>query len=92
MDNFSEYPPSIGERRADKAHDAALWSPRDALVALLRDIDKGVVNPDALVVVYRWKGDDGDLRSGFYAATSDVHVTIGLLSEAANKFSAGIGS
>lgn len=47
---------------------------------MLRDIDSGEINPDALVAVCRTKDEDGSYRTTFVNATPDVHVAMGLLS------------
>lgn len=39
--DFAGQPISLSERRAEKSGKAKDWSPRDALVSLLREIDAG---------------------------------------------------
>lgn len=76
--NFKDYPKSIAEIRSEQADDSALHAPRDALIAVLRMIDSGEENVDALVVCYRhWV--DGKARARFMQATPDGLVTLGLL-------------
>jgi hypothetical protein len=48
--NFKDQPVSVNEVRADRANDAALWTPREALLKVLRDIDAGVIHPKALII------------------------------------------
>lgn len=80
MDDFSNAPQSITEIRADKAENAALWTPRDAVIALLRDIDRGEVKPDAIVICIRELGDGpGKVNTLFRAACSDPHIAYGLV-------------
>lgn len=83
--DFSDHPISLAEARSEREGDASIWTPRDALINLLRDIDSGVTNPDALVCVYRFVDDNGDLCSRFVQAGPDVHVSLGLLER--GKFS-----
>jgi hypothetical protein len=52
MDDFSEYPMSLGEKRAAKQHDAGKWTVRDALIAALRDIDSGRFDPQHCVLAF----------------------------------------
>ena len=78
-DDFAGYPVSVSEARADREDDCRLWSPRDALISVLRDIDEGKVAPDALICVYRQRGDDGSMRTHFAAASPDIHTSLGLL-------------
>lgn len=78
-DNFANYPVSTSEVRANREEDCRLWTPRDALISILRDIDDGRVKPDALICIYRERGDDGSMRTHFAAASPDIHTSLGLL-------------
>jgi len=85
-DDFSNAPESIAEIRADRAVNGALWTPRDALISLLRDIDRGEIKPDALVICIREQGSEpGKVSTYFRAACPDPHVAYGLLLSAAFK-------
>ena len=53
IEDFSNAPKSIAELRADRDHSAAKWTPRDALIAVLRQIDSGEINPSEMVIAYR---------------------------------------
>lgn len=75
-EDFSEYPKSIAEARANASANAADWTPRDALIAMLRDIDSGKVHPDALVICFT-RGKD--VEPGFIASSPGLIVTLGLL-------------
>ncbi len=79
MTDYGNHPVSLTEARAQRSEDSRLWTPRDALISLLRDIDSGEINPDALVTVCRTKDEDGSYRTTFANATPDVHVAMGLL-------------
>lgn len=78
-EDFADYPRSVNELRG--TDNAADWTPREALVSLLRDIDSGVVeNIDAVVICYRHKGDKpGATRTHFVNAGPDVHVAMGMM-------------
>lgn len=83
VDNFAEHPISLTEARSNKSQDASDWTPRDALIALLRRIDRGEVAPEALVVVFRHPGDvPGAVQTGWTVASSDPHITLGILQRA----------
>jgi hypothetical protein len=56
---LSDWPISIGERRALSEDDCSMWTPRELLVQMLRQIDEGSFSPDGIVVCYFWKKDDG---------------------------------
>lgn len=78
-DDFADYPVSVSEARADREDDCRLRSPRDALISVLRDIDEDKVAPDALICIYRERGDDGSTQTHFAAASPDIHTSLGLL-------------
>lgn len=79
QENFKGYPTSIAELRSDKTGRGADWTPRDALVHLLRGIDEGRVEADALVILFALTAEDGSKSIGYRSATRDVHETLGLL-------------
>ncbi len=54
---------------------ATSWRPRDALAAMLREIDEGTVNPDALVICFRYP----DGGTGFMSSAPDVVTMIGIV-------------
>jgi len=80
MDNFKDAPPTIGEVRSDRSDSPADWSPRDALVTMLRDIDSGKITPDTMVIFWRdsRKPVDG---VKFYNVAKSAFDTAGLISE-----------
>lgn len=79
MDSYAEHPVSLTEARANREEDSRRWTPRDALISLLRDIDSGKINPNALVAVCRWLDGEGVYHTTFVNATPDIHVAMGLL-------------
>jgi len=68
MDSFAGHPVSIGEARSVREHDCRLWSPRDALVNTLRDLDEGKINPTDLLICWATTSDDGAV--GIFQAVS----------------------
>lgn len=83
-DDFAGYPVSIAEIASDKANDGAKWTPRDALICVLRMIDEGA-KVDALVVCWRQQHDGAKQTAHFRQATPDPFVTFGLLSHTSFK-------
>lgn len=79
MDNYGEHPKSIGEIKADKSQNAADWTPRDALIDLLRSIDSGEVKPDALVIGWRDKLPSGATQTRYSIASPDYHTAMGVI-------------
>lgn len=70
-------PDEVSEKRADKARNSNLWTPRDALASLVRDIDAGKVNPSRLVVHYVQEA--GTHRTHHYRAakvTFEEHIAL----------------
>ncbi len=78
--NYANAPIAIAEVRAQKADDSSQWSPRECLIKVLRDIDSGTVNPECLIIAYRYQTPDGTLCVGHTTSTQDSHQLIGLLS------------
>lgn len=82
MDSFKDAPVSLAEKRADKEKNASLWTPRDALVSLLRDIDQGM-NVDLCVISYRVSDTESqphEYRSHYsLAGGTGLHDALGLM-------------
>ena len=61
VENFKDHPVSIGEIRSDKSDNAADWTPRDALISLLRRIDNGE-DVDQLIISFHVTEDGGSVK------------------------------
>ena len=79
-ENFANHPESITEHKSKD--NAALWTARDVLISMLRDIDSGRISPDALIVCYREKIGPGETDAYFRNMGPDLQTTLGLLSQA----------
>lgn len=77
-DTYAGYPRSVNEVRSTRSGKASDWSPREALISLLRNIDEGHCDPESLVVVFREKREGG-YWSDFVSACSDTTTMLGLL-------------
>lgn len=77
MTNFKDYPKSVGDVRSDKTGSAADWSPRDALIQVLRDIDRGEISPDVMVICYTSTSDGA--QESAVVSSPNVYNTVGLL-------------
>lgn len=77
-DDFSKYPKSLSEIKADKENNAALQSPRDVLIQVLRDIDSGEISPVSLVVIGMQETPNHGTRSYWYNAGRNIHETLGM--------------
>ena len=76
-----ESPPvaDFAVQRWNKKENPGAHSPRDALIAALRDLDSGVIDPRHIIIVYANKGDvDEDALTGYYQA-GDLHGVYGVL-------------
>lgn len=58
MDTYANMPQSIAEARSDKTGRSKDWTPRDALIALLREIDAGNIVMEQVIIVFATKVDD----------------------------------
>jgi hypothetical protein len=86
-DDFKDYPPTIGELRSDKSHAAKDWSPRDALVSLLREIDGGSIKPTAIFICGVEASPEGDSWRPFYRnASASPAESLGVIELAKDMF------
>ena len=76
-------PINLREARANKAEDARLWTPLDALKALVRDLENGECQEVQVVYVAMGRiNDKGQLCSTpFYTAGSNTLGLRGLLTQ-----------
>lgn len=79
-EDFSNMPISINEIKATTNRNGCMWTPRDALIDMLRNIDSGKLNPTRLIIVYSMPLDAEHNRTGYVqAGCSDIEFA-GLLS------------
>lgn len=74
-ETFDDAPVSVSEIRASRSLSAADWSPRDCIVNMLRQIDSGELELDAVCIVY----SNTDNESGFQVSSPNLITTIGML-------------
>jgi len=67
-ENFADAPVSITEARSTKLHDGRYWTPRDALIAVLRDIDGGKIKVKNVAICLTVEAEDGDTATEHLAA------------------------
>jgi|GEM_PF-6812066 len=85
-ENFKDHPQSIGERRSEDAGNGALWTPREAMIHVLRLIDSGEIKPEALVVCWSESDDKPGVKTTkFRASAPDPVTSVGLLTMIAQK-------
>ena len=82
---MSEFKPNeLAERRAQSESDCRLWTPADALLACLRDIESGEIDPESLVIHFS-KKVDGDRFYNYYASNVTTMEHAGLLAMALGR-------
>lgn len=83
MDDFANAPQSIAEIRSDKSGNSSDWSPRDALIATLREIDSGIIDVAQVIVVLAVKASDTTQKTrSFCAGKFTTYECMGLLDNA----------
>lgn len=83
--SFAGFPQSISELRADQKDDGALWSPRDALIDVLRSLDEGKIKPATLIVMWSEEDDDHEATS-YRNASKSTLKSIGLMARVLFRF------
>jgi len=83
--DFTNYPKSLTERKSDKEHNAAVWTPRDVLIDTLRALDSGEIEADALVVVHNKDNGGGTTLTKWAASSPNVITTLGMLEYAKQR-------
>jgi hypothetical protein len=86
--DFSDAPVSIGELRSEKHERANLWTPRDVLIHLLRELDAGRTKIDEIVIFTGCNYPDGGTSSGWLASATNYHSILGLIEDAKFKIMA----
>lgn len=79
-ENFADAPVTLTAVRAEKERDASKWTPRDALVDVLRRVDKGELRLSHTIICYRETQDgDDETYTSYVRSGSDCNTTIGIL-------------
>lgn len=82
VDDFSGYPKSVSEEKANREASAALWTPRDAIISVLRDIDSGELDITAVSIAFLHKTEAGGEKVGYSTSAPNTTTALGLLSRA----------
>lgn len=78
--DFSNQPESITEAVSRRTGDPRKWTPRDTLIAALREIDSGELeNVDAVTVCIRENHGEEGTYTRFFNMGPDVQTSLGLL-------------
>jgi len=76
-ETFTDYPRSMTEIRAER--DEGRPTPRDALIAALRDLDSGRISPTQLVIAFEQEHEGDVVSFGSYRSTKSLTNSVGLL-------------
>jgi hypothetical protein len=77
--DFSAFPVTVGELRSDRSGKASDWSPRDALIEVLRQMDSGgMASCDVLLIGWSRSVEPGVRSTGWRIASPDPLLSVGL--------------
>lgn len=77
--DFSKHPTSVGEYRATRSEQGAdLWSPREALIACLRALDRGEIEPDQIAIIVTEDDGEGSTSFHYFQRCKSTFELIGL--------------
>lgn len=79
--DFSNHPLSIAEIKSDKTRNGSDWTPRDALISALRDIDSGAANPSDLLILTGRIDEHGATHTCYYNATANRYIMQGIIGD-----------
>lgn len=79
-ESFADYPQTLNEAKSDKSGSARDWTPREAIIAMLRRIDSGeLTDLELAVVTVRCKTDDGLGKTAYFSSSPSFNATLGAL-------------
>ncbi len=85
--DYSKHPPTINEIKSDKTGNGSDWTPRDALIALLRDIDSGKIVLSGLFLAGLAPGADANAVRPFFSVSAKNPVeALGMLDLARDSY------
>lgn len=87
-ENFADHPKSLAEARANKNSDASAWSPRDALIAALRAIDSGELNPTYAIISFANVSEDAREATtmNYFNCIPNTFYGVGMLTASITDF------
>lgn len=72
-EDYSNHPVGIGELRAHREGNTS-WTPREALIACLREIDSGVIAPNKLIVMCATETPEITKLDKFYSGVTTLEL------------------
>lgn len=80
--SYADAPRSFLEARSEKLADSSVWTPRDALISVLRQLDAGEMVPRELIVVWTEEQGDKTFNVNSVIACPTTLTSVGLLTVA----------
>lgn len=79
-EDFTNYPKSLNEIKSDKTGSARDWTPREAILAMLRRIDSGeLTDLETAVVIVHCKTDDGAGKTAYFSSSLNFNRSLGTI-------------
>ncbi len=79
MTDYKDHPPSVSEIKSDRSRNAKDWTPRDALISALRDLDAGKIKPNVLIIGCAEILETGGVDPTFYLSAPNVLLALGMI-------------
>lgn len=87
--SYANEPVSFLEARSNKLGDAGVWTPRDALISVLRRLDAGEMAPKELIVIWSEQHEGETFNVNSVIACPTTLISVGLLSIAVHDLLKG---
>jgi len=85
--DYSDHPRSVSEIRSDRSNKGSDWTPRDLLIALLRDIDSGERDVESIFIAASVRGaDPGNCKPFFAVAAASPIEALGVVEVAKQAY------
>ena len=81
MDDYKDYPPSITEIKSDKTQNGKDWTPRDALIAALRDVDSGILKAEYCILIFGEIDEEDCTFTKFFNSTPNRYILQGMIED-----------
>lgn len=87
--SYADAPKSFLEARSEKLSDSSIWTPRDALISVLRKLDAGEAVPRELIVVWTEEHEGKTFNVNSVIACPTTLASVGLLTVAVHDLLKG---
>lgn len=87
--SYANEPVSFLEARSEKLSDSSIWTPRDALISVLRRLDAGEMVPRDLIVIWTEEHEGKTFNVNSVIACPTTLISVGLLTVAVHDLLKG---